>query len=308
MTSAEAVVLCPGQGAQAVGMGKGWYDANPAARRTFDQADEALGEFFDEQLSEMCFSGPDVRLNRTDVAQPAIYVCSVACHRGLVESNGRFTIAATAGLSLGEYTALHLAGAFDFVCGLLLVALRGKLMQEAAEACHSGMVALIGADDQQAHTICKEAAGGDVLVCANHNAPGQVVLSGHIEACERAVVAAGHLGVRAKPLSVAGAFHSPLMQPAADGMTEALNRAQINPLEVPVWSNVTAQPHDPQDLELLRSRLVEQMVSPVRWSESCRGLASGPRMEYHELAPGTVLRGLMRRIDRNTKVNSHDQP
>jgi [acyl-carrier-protein] S-malonyltransferase len=289
-------------------MGRAWCEASEAARQTFAEADETLLESLGAPLSTLCFDGPADRLNRTDIAQPAIYACSVACYRGLVEREDALPLAAAAGLSLGEYTALHLAGVFDFLAGLQLVALRGRLMQAAAETCSSGMVALIGADETTAREICDEAARGDVLVCANFNAPGQIVLSGHLRACEGAVAAAAGRGLQAKLLAVAGAFHSPLMQPAADGMAGALGGVDLRPPSVPVWSNVTASPHDPQDMELLRHRLVEQIVRPVQWSETCRRLAGGDTMEYHELAPGAVLRGLARRIDRKIKVTNHDQP
>ncbi len=300
-------ILCPGQGAQAVGMGRAWFEANPAARRVFEEADEALGDELGPPLSQSCFEGPAEHLNRTDVAQPAIYACAVASHRGLVDRNGQMPVQALAGLSLGEYTALHLAGVFDFLTGLRLVVLRGKLMQEAAEASPSGMVALLGVEDDQARALCDEAAAGGILVRANYNAPGQVVLSGDAEACDRALEVARGAGVRASRLAVAGAFHSPLMQPAADRLAEALARVDLRSPSVPVWSNVTAQPHE-GDAELLRRRLVEQIVSPVRWSETCRGLARAATMDFHELAPGTVLRGLMRRIDPNVKVTTHDRP
>jgi [acyl-carrier-protein] S-malonyltransferase len=229
------------------------------------------------------------------------------------------SVVATAGLSLGEYTALHLAGAFGFVDGLQLVACRGRLMQEAAESSRGGMVALIGADEQQAQQVCDRAAGpgtGEVLVCANFNAPGQIVLSGHSRACERAVAAATEMALKATALTVAGAFHSPLMRPAADRMAEALSRVPFQSPNIPVWSNVTAEPHETGragSSELLKRRLVEQIVSPVKWSQSCEALASAVQgvyngCEFHELAPGSVLRGLMRRIDRNIKVTSHDEP
>ena len=313
MSDSKVVVLCPGQGAQAVGMGRAWFDASETAKRTFAEADEALGDSLGATLSEICFDGPEQMLNRTDVAQPALYVCGIASWRAIVEQQvgDPLEIAAAAGLSLGEYTALHLAGAFDFIEGLDLVATRGRLMQEAAEASGGSMVALIGAEDHQAQAVCDEAAAGDVLVCANFNAPGQIVLSGCRAACERALAAAAAMGLRATALAVAGAFHSPLMQTAADGMAEALETAHLTPPGVPVWCNVTASPHAQGNLELLRQRLVEQIISPVRWSESCHGLTSActmPGLVYHELAPGAVLRGLMRRINRNVKVLNHDQP
>jgi [acyl-carrier-protein] S-malonyltransferase len=316
--SGELVLLCPGQGAQKVGMGKAWADSCPAAAQTFAAADEALAEldaFRDAQLSTACFDGPAERLDRTDIAQPALFTGAVASWQGLLERDGSTAIRAAAGLSLGEYTALHLAGAFGFVDALRLVALRGRLMQQAAESSRGGMVALIGADESKAEELCDAARGDGVLVCANFNAPGQIVLSGDLPACERAVERAAEMGVRATPLQVAGAFHSPLMQPAADGLAEALAKIDVQPLKFPVWSNVTGRPHEASNPDALRGKLVEQLVKPVRWSECCADLVAAVRggdgnlaPSFHELAPGSVLRGLMRRIDRTCEVTSHDGP
>lgn len=319
--SMQHIVLCPGQGAQAVGMGRAWRDQSPAAKAVFDEADRVLGTSLGAALSEICFNGPAERLNQTDVSQPAIYTVSIACWRGLLAKHGDMPLRATAGLSLGEYTALHIAGVFDFATGLKLVAQRGRLMQDAAVASKGGMVALIGADDAQAQAVCDKAGGGaaEPLVCANFNAPGQIVLSGAAAACERAIAAASEMGLKATPLTVAGAFHSPLMQPAADKMAAVLSGVSLQKPACEVWSNVTASPHETANWEagkgngvagpeLLKARLVQQIISPVRWSQSCSALASGDQIEYHELAPGNVLRGLMRRIDRNRKVTSHDQP
>lgn len=314
-SSPRVVLLCPGQGAQQVGMGKAWAERCRASAQTFAAADEALvglPALGGASLSSLCFEGPIDRLGRTDVSQPALFACGVASWQGLIEQMPPSVVAAAAGLSLGEYTALHLAGAFSFVDGLRLVALRGRLMQEAAEASRGGMVALIGADEAQAQAVCDDAAQGGVLVCANFNAPGQIVLSGDLDACGRAVEVASGKGLRATPLQVAGAFHSPLMQPAAEGLAKALEQVEIRPLQAPVWSNVTGTPHPADDAELLRKRLVEQLVTPVRWSQCCSDLvasfAGDPKPAVHELAPGTVLRGLMRRIDRSCEVTSHDQP
>jgi [acyl-carrier-protein] S-malonyltransferase len=313
----RVVLLCPGQGAQAVGMGKAWADAVPAAAQTFAAADEALAgdpAFAEVPLSRRCFEGPAADLNRTDISQPALFTTAVASWQGLLEGPLDPVLHAAAGLSLGEYTALHLAGAFGFIEGLRLVALRGRLMQQAAEASRGGMVALIGADEDSANALCEAAAGGEVLVPANFNAPGQIVISGHRSACDRAVEMAGAMGLRATALAVAGAFHSPLMAPAADGLARALEAFEFSPLRVPVWSNVTASPHDPDDGDRLKKRLVEQLVQPVRWSQSCTAMLGGlkdgdtPMPSLHELAPGSVLRGLMRRIDRSSEVTSHDQP
>ncbi len=300
-------VLCPGQGAQTVGMGNAWATHFPAAAAVFREADQILGNSLGAPLSELCFQGPADRLNRTDVSQPAIYACSMACFGALSAAESQ-PIAATAGLSLGEYTALCLAGVFDFATGLRLVALRGKLMQAAAEASQGGMVALIGADEAAAEEVCSEARGSEVLVCANFNAPGQIVLSGHASACTRAAEIAQTRGFRSSMLTVAGAFHSPLMEPAADGMRKALSDIELKKPSTEVWSNVTAQPHVAENPELLRQRLVEQLVRPVRWAESCAAMLARHPSGYHELAPGSVLKGLMRRIDRKAEVVSHDQP
>jgi [acyl-carrier-protein] S-malonyltransferase len=326
------VVLCPGQGAQVVGMGKAWAAASPEARAVFDEADRVLGSRLGKPLSSLCFEGPVEVLNQTDVSQPALYTCAVASWRGLLAkwqagSAEEAGLVAAAGLSLGEYSALHVAGAFDFATGLELVALRGRAMQDAAVAQPSGMVALIGGDEAQARQVCAEAlaggpgggggggGGGEVLVCANFNAPGQVVISGSKAACERSVGVAERLGLRATVLAVAGAFHSPIMAPAAERLAGALKAASISPPRVPVISNVTAKAHAAEGgltiVDSIRRRLVEQLTAPVRWAESCQALSGGAApagSEYHELAPGRTLMGLMRRIDKAIKVETHDEP
>jgi [acyl-carrier-protein] S-malonyltransferase len=306
------ILLCPGQGAQHVGMAKAWHDQHPAAAGVFAQADEALGF----ELSRLCFDGPEDTLNRTDMAQVAIYTASVACHRALLETGAIGEAQLTAGLSLGEFTALHLAGAFDFLTGLELVRLRGRAMQDAAGLTESGMVALVGADEAQALALCEEALddlenqGDEVLVPANYNCPGQVVISGTLKACERAEAVADKMGLRSTQLAVAGAFHSPLMQPAADRLAEALEKADWSLPAVPVMSNVTAKPHD-RDISSIKQRLVDQLTQPVRWSQSMRYVLDnppGPGLRPVELAPGKVLSGLMRRIDRKTKVDNFAAP
>lgn len=308
-------------------MGRAWHDAWAEAAGTFAEADLILGDQLGDPLSRLCFEGPPERLNRTDVSQPAIFATSIACWRALLAKLGfandlstdtaedTAPLAATAGLSLGEYTALVVAGAIGFKDGLRLVTLRGRAMQDAAEAEPSGMVALIGADEAQAQAICDQARGNDVLVVANLNAPGQVVLSGHLTALGRAEEAAADAGLRATRLQVAGAFHSPLMQPAADRLREALAEVEIAEPRCPVLSNVTARPHAPDEggtiAETIRRRLVEQLTSPVRWAESMAwGVEhlAGPGVQLHELAPGKTLAGLMRRIEKSAKVESHDQP
>ncbi len=301
------IILCPGQGAQHVGMGKSWADRFKVAADTFAQADEALGY----SISKLAFEGPEEELNKTDKAQVAIYVTSVACHRALSEQGKIGRQVATAGLSLGEFTALHLAGAFSFLSGLSLVRLRGEAMQAAAEAAPSGMVALVGADEHQAAELCVKSLeggqAGEVMVPANLNCPGQVVVSGSLAACERSLAVASAMGLRATALKVAGAFHSPLMQPAAEKLSAALNQIEWDALRCPVLSNVTAVTHD-GDIKSIKQRLVEQLTSPVRWSSSMQYAIANLPGQFVELAPGKVLSGLMRRIDKAVKVENHAEP
>jgi [acyl-carrier-protein] S-malonyltransferase len=256
-------------------------------------------------------------LNRTDVSQPAIYTASIACWRGMLAklelAPSDVPVAATAGLSLGEYTALCVAGVISFEDGLKLVTLRGRAMQDAAESPEAvaggggGMVALIGAEDAQAAQVCDEARGSDVLVCANFNTPGQVVLSGHKRACARAAEVAAKMGMRSAILPVSGAFHSPLMRAAAERLGEALAKTPMQADRCPVMSNVTAEPHQ-NDAESIRRRLSEQLTNPVKWAQCCRWMAGNVQGEWHELAPQRTLAGMMRRIDKNIKVIDHDQP
>jgi len=298
------IILCPGQGAQAVGMGKAWAELSDAARTTFAEADETLGL----GLTALCFDGPAEQLNRTDITQAAIYTVSVACHRALAERGLLGEPVACAGLSLGEFTALHLAGAFDFATGLRLVRLRGEAMQEAAEASPSTMLALTGeVEEQKIVELCDEARGEGVLVPANFNSPMQVVISGSIDACARAAAVAEKMGFKPTPLSVAGAFHSPIMRPAAERLAAALAAATWRQPTVPVLANVTAESHE-MEVERLRQRLVEQLTSPVRWSGSMQWAVANLRGTYVELAPGKVLTGLMRRIDRHTRVTNFAEP
>lgn len=336
MTAASPkIALCPGQGAQVVGMGKAWAERSTAARAVFDRADRVVADRLGVRLSELCFAGPVERLNQTDAAQPALYVAAIASWHGLCETWGagpgprEAGLVAAGGLSLGEYTALHLSGAFSFEDGLELVLLRGRAMQEAADAIRlpdgspgSGMVALIGADEAQARSVCEQAAQGEVLVPANFNAPGQIVVSGAIGACQRSVGVASGMGLRSAPLPVAGAFHSPLMRPAADRLAAALESTRFESPAFPVLSNVTGRAHEPGPggtiAQAIRARLVEQLTHAVRWNEGCASLVSrfggagdggvGGMGEFHELAPGKTLAGLFRRIDKSVKVETHDEP
>jgi len=300
-------LLCPGQGAQTVGMGKDFYNAFGVAGRIYDQADKHLGF----HLSKLCFEGPEDQLNKTDVAQLGIFVTSVAIYETLLELNKTTAPDYAAGLSLGEYTALHAAGVITFLDALTIVKARGQLMQAAAEAATAGggstMLALLGADEPTAAAICQEAAqgpgGGEILVPANFNTPGQIVLSGSIPACERAAKVAETKGCKAIPLKVAGAFHSPFMQSAADQMARVLAPIPFNPPKFPVISNVTAQPHT--DAESTKKLLVQQVVAPVRWYQSIETLRGRGVTNWLEVGPGRTLTGMMRKIDRKAPIENY---
>ncbi|MBV8779817.1 MAG: ACP S-malonyltransferase [Phycisphaerae bacterium] len=294
-------ILCPGQGAQVVGMGKDFYQSSPAAKAIFDRANAQLG--FD--LAALCFDGPEDRLNQTDMSQPAIYVCGVAAHAAAVDAGVIDPTAVTgyAGLSLGEYTALHLGGAFDFETGLKLVAVRGRAMQEAAVATPSGMVSIMGTDEKAVTELCEKSANGEVLVPANFNALGQIVVSGATGACQRVTAAAEAAGLRAIPLKVAGAFHSPLMQRGADTMADELAKAKIVPPAKIVYANVTAQPHS-SDVASIRKLLVDQIIKPVRWEQIMQQLAAIVDAKFIELPPGRVLTGLAKKINRRLPIEN----
>jgi [acyl-carrier-protein] S-malonyltransferase len=302
----KLAMLFPGQGAQKVGMGRDVCEASPAAREVFERAEHAV----EMPLRTLCFEGPEEKLNRTDVCQPAIFTVSAAVLAAMSEKLGDAAPVpdAVAGLSLGEYTALYAAGGVDLETGVRLVARRGAEMQRAAERSESGMVSVLGIDEASAWKLAEAAAGDDVLVCANFNCPGQVVLSGEKAACERAAELAEQYGASgAVPLKVAGAFHSELMRPAADALAETLSAADIRPPRVPVVSNVDAAPHtDPDDI---RRCLLEQLANPVRWQHCMEHLLSAGVETFYEVGPGRVLAGLMRRIQRRadfTSVNRLD--
>lgn len=291
-------LLCPGQGAQHLGMGKDFYARYAQAKTVYDTADAILGF----RLSELCFHGPDDQLQSTDNAQVGIFVTSMAIYKTLLAEN-KLPAAPdfVAGLSLGEYTALCIADVFSFEDGVKLVRARGQLMQAAATASPSTMLALVGADEAAAEEICRQASENGVIVPANYNAPGQIVLSGSVPACAHAAKIAEARGLRAVMLSVAGAFHSPFMQSAADGMGRVLADIAFAPARCPVISNVTARPHD-TDVRSIKELLVQQIIAPVRWSQSMEYLKTSGVEQYMELGPGRVLTGLQKRIDRRVPV------
>lgn len=279
-------------------MGKDIAEAHPSARQVFDEADRIL----QLPLSKICFDGPAERLNATDISQPAIFVTSVAMWRVMTDKGiaADLAPAAMAGLSLGEYTALHLAGWIDFEECLRLVARRGALMQAAAESTSGGMVSIMNLSEEQTIALCNEAAQGEPLGPANYNCPGQIVISGAKGACQRAVDLAEKHGGRGIPLVVAGAFHSPLMESAAVGLTDPLQNAAWKSSQIPVVSNVTADYHG--DPASVRSRLREQVAQPIRWEASLRKLIADGFGRFVEVGPGRVLSGLMRKIDRSVKM------
>jgi len=292
------VLMFPGQGAQEVGMGADLYREYPAAKAVFDRADEVLGY----KISELCFNGPAERLNATDVQQPAIFVTSVAALEA-AKGLGRWEVAPAyaGGLSLGEYTAYHAAGALGFDSALKLLAARARFMQEAAEATDGGMVAVIGLDDEKVEAICREAGQGEVLVVANYNCPGQVVLSGQKAAIDRAARAAEAAGaMKVVILDVAGAFHSPLMQSAADKLKPILEETAFSKPKFPVVANVDCQFHD--DPDAIRRSLYTQVTSATWWAKSMQKLLELGADEFVEVGPKKTLTAFMKRISRRTKT------
>ena len=287
--------LFPGQASQAIGMGQDLVARFPEAQALFAEADRVLGF----ELSKICFEGPMEELTQTSVTQPAVYVHSVAVAR-LLAARG-LVPEAVAGHSLGEYSALTAAGVFDFEVGLLLVRERGRLMQETGHQQPGTMAAVLGLDDDVVRELCAQ-VGPDV-VPANFNCPGQIVISGAVEAVEKAGQAAAAAGAtRVVALPVSGAFHSPLMAPAAEPLAERLAETPFAPPSVPVINNVTATPET--DPDQLRQRLVEQMTAPVLWTASILRLREMGIDEALEVGPGSVLKGLGRRITRELKITT----
>jgi [acyl-carrier-protein] S-malonyltransferase len=293
--------LFPGQGAQTVGMGKRLFESLPAARQLYDRAAEVLGY----SLAKLCFEGPADELDSTVYSQPAIFVTSLAALESLRAETPDVVLSceATAGLSLGEYTAMVFAGVMDFEDGLMLVQRRGAAMQEAADATPSGMVSILGLERVEVEALCEKARNGDILKIANYLCPGNIVISGTLAACERAAEMARRQGaMKAVPLAVAGAFHTEIMRPADRRCAEALAQVPMRKPRIPVISNVDALSHD--DPEEIRQILVRQVLQPVRWEDSMRNLIQQGFDQFYEVGPGRVLRGLLRRIDRNVSCQS----
>jgi [acyl-carrier-protein] S-malonyltransferase len=289
----NVLLLCPGQGSQKVGMGRDLAEAFPAARRTFQEIDQALGY----SLSGIMWDGPDALLTRTDHAQPAILAHSAAVW-AVVGAKLAPAVRAAAGHSLGEYSAYVAAGALTAAEAARLVRRRGELMNQAGTARAGTMAAVMGLDGERVAAACREASGSDgVVVAANLNAPDQTVISGDPEAVARAGEALKAAGAkRVIPLKVSGAFHSPLMAPAAEGLAAVLDAAGMERPLFPVVANATAEPV--ADQAAARSQLKAQLTSPVRWVDCALKLAQagGAQARFVEIGPGTVLSGLVRRI------------
>jgi [acyl-carrier-protein] S-malonyltransferase len=282
--------LFPGQGSQVVGMGKELFENFGQAKRVFEEANDAL-HF---SISKLCFEGPGEALKLTENTQPAILTTSIAALRVLQNERG-FVPQLAAGHSLGEYSALVASGALTFGDAVQVVRLRGRFMQEAVPVGEGAMAAILGMEQEEVESLCKEVAEGEVLAPANYNSPGQIVISGHSKAVERAVEAVNQKGKRAVLLPVSAPFHSPLMKGAGERLSRELEDISIEDLKIPVVTNVEAQINTSK--ERVKTLLVTQVSSPVRWEESMKRMICEGTERVLEIGPGKVLSGLMRRID-----------
>lgn len=283
----------PGQGAQFVGMGKDLYDNSPEARELFEKANEILGF----RITDLMFEGTPEDLKQTAVTQPAIFIHSVLLAKSL---GADFKPDMVAGHSLGEFSALVAAGALSFEDGLRLVAARANAMQKACEANPSTMAAIIALPDEKVEEICASVPG--ILVCANYNCPGQLVISGEVEAIDRACELLKEAGAkRALKLPVGGGFHSPCMEPARAELAEAIEHTEFHAPVCPVYQNVDALPHvDPAEIKGL---LIAQLTAPVRWTQTVRNMVEAGATEFVELGPGKVLQGLVSKISKEAAVS-----
>lgn len=285
----------PGQGSQSVGMVRDLYDNISSAKSIFNRADEALGF----ALSKLCFEGPDDELRQTINAQPALVTASFACLEAVREISGNSLPdpAYVAGHSLGEYTALAVAGVFDFDTAVRLARERGRLMHEAGQARPGSMAAILGLEESKIAEICQKTN----TVMANINCPGQIVISGPTDSINDAMEMATAAGARrAQPLQVSGAFHSPLMQPAVDGLTEYINSLSLEKPGIPVIGNTTAEPLT--TTELVKTELLNQLLNPVQWQRSIEYIAGKGVPTFIEIGPGKVLTGLIKRISTEVRT------
>lgn len=289
--------LFPGQGSQYIGMGKDHYDSNPEFATYVDDANEILGI----DLKSIMFVGPEEKLKQTEFTQPAIFLHSVALFNTLDAKPDM-----VAGHSLGEFSALVACGAVSFKDALKIVRRRGELMQQAGTQNPGTMAAVIGLEDGAVEEVCKQAStiSGSEVIAANYNCPGQLVISGYIKAVEKAVEMAKEKGARmAMLLPVSGAFHSTLMQPALDGLREQLENLEIKTPSCPIYSNFTAKPTT--DEEEIRSNLLDQLLNPVRWTQTLRNMMDDGASSFVEVGPGKVLQGLVKRTDRKAETSGY---
>lgn len=295
MSGIKRAVVFAGQGAQAVGMGRDLAEAYPVCRELFDRANSALGY----DLAGLCFNGPIEELTKTSHCQPAIFVVSAACLAALKKEIGDLALGGAAGLSLGEWTALYAAGCLTFEEAVRVLAERGKLMQRACEQTSGAMVSVLGLDDAALEKVCRESGA----TLANLNAPGQTVLSGEKQAIEKATALAAAAGAKKSVvLNVAGAYHSPLMASAAEGLRDVLAGVAFKSPAFPVVSNVTGRPHGAPDS--IRDLMVKQVTSSVRWIDTVECFRADGVKAYIECGPGKVLSGLVKRIDKDAATHT----
>jgi [acyl-carrier-protein] S-malonyltransferase len=284
--------IFPGQGSQFVGMGRDIYESDPKAKNIFDRANEIMGI----DLAKICFEGPEEELKQTYVTQPAIFVHSMAVNEIL--KNRNFEPDAVAGHSLGEYSALVVAEALSFDDGLKLVKARGELMQQAGVERPGTMAAIIGLDPDQVSTVCEYVDDIGIVCAANFNSPGQIAISGEVDAVRAAMDVAKEKGAkRAVELVVSGAFHSPLMHSAQEGLAKVLGETNIIDAKIPVYTNVSAVATTRADT--IRDLLYKQLSSPVRWIEIIENMVASGVENFYEIGPGKVLSGLIKRINRD---------
>ncbi|MBB1530436.1 MAG: ACP S-malonyltransferase [Prevotella sp.] len=290
----------PGQGSQFVGMGKDLYETSALAKELFDKADEILGF----KITDVMFAGTDEQLKETKVTQPAVFLHSVISALCLGDD---FKPAMVAGHSLGEFSALVASGALSFEDGLRLVAARANAMQKACEANPGTMAAIIGVDDEKVEEICAEVSkDGKLVIPANYNCPGQLVISGDMEAINEACEKLKEAGAkRALPLKVSGAFHSPLMQPAKDELQAAIEQTTFSTPKCPVYQNVDAKPYT--DAAEIKANLIAQLTSPVRWTKSVQNMIADGADDFTECGPGKALQGMIGRIDKAVSAHSIEQ-
>ncbi|MBQ9670531.1 MAG: ACP S-malonyltransferase [Prevotella sp.] len=286
----------PGQGAQFVGMGKELYETNPLAKELFEKANDILGY----RITDIMFAGTDDELKQTKVTQPAVFLHSVISAMCMGED---FKPSMTAGHSLGEFSALVAAGALSFEDGLRLVYARAMAMQKACEKTPSTMAAIVGLDDEKIEEICQSInRDGYVVVPANYNCPGQLVISGNVEAINEACAKIKEAGAkRALPLKVGGAFHSPLMQPAKDELQAAIEKTEIKTPKCPVYQNVDGKPHTaPADI---KANLIAQLTSSVRWTQCVQNMIADGADDFTECGPGKALQGMIGRINKDVAAH-----